>query len=255
MTTAVRLHLLDGVRLVVRERDVRVPESGMRTLVFLALRRVAVSRKEAAGELWPDVGEPRAAGNLRSALWRLRGAEAGLVDAGPDDLRLAPHVQVDVDQFDRWAKRLIGGTFHPGDLDAGRSYQGALDLLPGWYENWAIAERERLRHRLLHALDQLSGVLSARGRHAAAVDAAITAVCADPLRESAQRALVAAHLAEGNLAEARRTERLYRDLLRRELGIGWTIDRPVPAHACPGPGSVRNLGRGTPAGSRAADGG
>ncbi|MEV0413725.1 BTAD domain-containing putative transcriptional regulator [Streptomyces sp. NPDC050448] len=42
---------------------------------------------------------------------------------------------------------------------------------------------------------------------------------AEPLRESAQRALIEAHLAEGNLIEAMRTHDAYRDLAPRELGV------------------------------------
>ncbi len=39
-----------------------------------------------------------------------------------------------------------------------------------------------------------------------------------PLRESAQRTLIEAHLAEGNLVEGRRSFEAYRELLARELG-------------------------------------
>ena len=44
------------------------------------------------------------------------------------------------------------------------------------------------------------------------------AVSAEPLRESAQRTLIEAHLAEGNRVEGRRTFEAYRDILDRELG-------------------------------------
>jgi DNA-binding SARP family transcriptional activator len=44
-------------------------------------------------------------------------------------------------------------------------------------------------------------------------------VSADPLRESANRVLIEAHLAEGNLVEARRAYERYRDSVSRELGV------------------------------------
>ncbi len=47
----------------------------------------------------------------------------------------------------------------------------------------------------------------------------MTAVAVEPLRESAQRALVAAHLAEGNRTESLRSFEVYRRVLRRELGV------------------------------------
>ena len=56
-------------------------------------------------------------------------------------------------------------------------------------------------------------------RFADAVDAAMIAVHAEPLRESAQRALAEVHLAEGNVVEARRALRAYATLLRHEVGV------------------------------------
>ncbi len=93
------------------------------------------------------------------------------------------------------------------------------DLLPGWYDDWVIFERERLRQRMLHALEVLSCRLRATGRYGEAVKAAMDAVAVEPLRESAQRVLAEAHIAEGNYIEARRTFMTYRDLTRRELGV------------------------------------
>ncbi len=82
-----------------------------------------------------------------------------------------------------------------------------------------LLERERVRQRLLHALEALSRELARVGRHAEAVESALVAVSAEPLRESAQRALIEAHLAEGNLIGAMRTYDTYRDLVKRELGV------------------------------------
>ena len=95
----------------------------------------------------------------------------------------------------------------------------AIDLLPGWYDDWALLERERIRQRLLHALEALSCQLVRAGRFAEAVEAAMMAVTAEPLRESAQRVLIQAHLAEGNWVEGRRTFEAYRDMLEHELGV------------------------------------
>jgi DNA-binding SARP family transcriptional activator len=92
-------------------------------------------------------------------------------------------------------------------------------LLPGCYDDWAILERERMRQRMLHALEALSRAMTACGRYGEAVEAAMIAIGVEPLRESAQRALVQAHLAESNFIEARRDFLSYRNLVRRELGV------------------------------------
>jgi DNA-binding SARP family transcriptional activator len=61
--------------------------------------------------------------------------------------------------------------------------------------------------------------LSSAGRHGEAVEAGLAVVSAEPLRESAHRALISAHLAEGNRGEAIRQFERYADLIRAELGL------------------------------------
>ncbi len=91
------------------------------------------------------------------------------------------------------------------------------DLLPGWTDDWVLVERERLRQLRLHALEQLSELHLAAGRTAHAIEAAFAAVAGEPLRETAQRCLIRAYIAEGNYASAIRTYHAYRRLLLTEL--------------------------------------
>ena len=73
-----------------------MPEGSKRLLAFVALRRGRVERRHAAGTLWPVGDDGRAAGNLRSALWRLRGADIEIMQCDKWSLRLADEVAVDV---------------------------------------------------------------------------------------------------------------------------------------------------------------
>jgi DNA-binding SARP family transcriptional activator len=82
-----------------------------------------------------------------------------------------------------------------------------------------LIERERFRQVHLIALEALCLRLSACNRHAAATEAGLAAVACEPLRESAHRALVEAHIAAGNAVEALRQHDLCRDLVRRHLGL------------------------------------
>jgi DNA-binding SARP family transcriptional activator len=131
-------------------------------------------------------------------------------------MELSEDVEVDVRSARSVARRLSDPARGDEAADLGPF---DLDLLPDWYEDWVIMERERYRQTRLHALEALCELLMARGQHAKAVDAGLTAVTGEPLRESAQRVLIRAHLAEGNLAEAVRQYRAYRELLRGELGV------------------------------------
>jgi DNA-binding SARP family transcriptional activator len=87
-----------------------------------------------------------------------------------------------------------------------------------------LLERERLHQRLLHGTEALVAQLSALGRHADAVEVALSAVAADPLRESAHRAVMAAYVAEGNTVEALRQYQRFAVLLRVELDLAPTAD-------------------------------
>ena len=204
--------MLNGGRL-------EVPDGSKRLLVLVALSTGRVDRRYAAGSLWPLGDDERAAGNLRSALWRLRCAGIDLLESDKYTLGLRPGTIVDVGVMCEWAARLVDGSATETDLCLVNWRGDAMDLLPGWYDDWVIFERERIHQRLLHALEALTRRLAELGRYAEAVDAAITAVSADPLRESANRVLIEAHLAEGNFIEGRRAYERYRDTVRRELGI------------------------------------
>jgi DNA-binding SARP family transcriptional activator len=214
------LHLFGGPRVVVGGRLMAVPEGSKRLLVFLALQRRHVERGWLAGLLWPDGEDSRAMGNLRSSLWRLRRAGVDILETGKWTIKLRDDIPTDIEAFDQWAARLIDRAPHEEDLKAPPCLLAALDFLPGWPEDWLIMERERVRHRALHALESLSWCLSDVGRFAEAVEAVTIAVCADPLRDSAQRALIDAHLAQGNVIEGRRSCDAYIATIRRELGIG-----------------------------------
>jgi len=218
------VHLFGGPYVTVDGQRRAVPEGSKRLLALVALGHGRVGRRYAADMLWPVGGDGRAAGNLRSALWRLRGAGIDVVCCNKWSLGLVAGVRVDARDLGAWADRVIGGRPWPGDLARVHLDTDALDLLPGWYDDWTILERERLRQRLLRALESLSALLSRAGRHADAVESALAAVCAEPLRESAQRALVEAYLAERNWCEARRALDAYRDLLARELGVAPSAD-------------------------------
>jgi SARP family transcriptional regulator, regulator of embCAB operon len=215
-----RISLLGGFGLSDGQHDVAVSEGSQRLLAFLAVRRRPVKRVLVAGTLWPLSNEAHAYSSLRSALARLEGARSAVVLAG-SDLGVAESVTVDLWDAETLAHRLIA----PGAAaSANGSLVGELaalsaELLPGWYDDWAIAESEGWRQLRLHALEALAGALTAEGSYGGAALAALSAIRADPLRESPRAALIRVHLAEGNPSEAVRELSRYRELLGEELHI------------------------------------
>jgi DNA-binding SARP family transcriptional activator len=179
------------------------------------LNELPVSRIRAASTLWPETTEARAAASLRSALWRLRQAAPWLVAVG-EGLQIPSEVEIDI----REVRRVAGQVADP--LSANEHAEPELfmtDLLPDWYDDWVIIERERFRQVRLHALEELSALLTSKGRYAKAIDAGLGAIASEPLRESAHMIVIRAHLAEGNVAEAVRQFRTYSVLLEEELGV------------------------------------
>ena len=214
----VELRLLDSFQLVVDGRSVDLPHPARRLLALLALKRHPLLRTYAAGTLWLDNSDGRAAANLRSVLWRLRSRGLPVVEPHNGTIELADGVRVDVWDADALAHRWLTGTETDADRDeASSGLEG--ELLPDWYDDWVQDERERFRQLRLHALEAMADRLGAAGRWGDAVLAALAALATDPLRESAHRAVIKVHMAEGNVAEAIRQLRRCERLMIEEVGV------------------------------------
>ena len=222
---ALSLCLLNGFELRLDGRPQAVPLSGQRVVAFLGLNPGPLARIFVAGHLWTDASDERAAAALRTALWRLGRCGGRLVRCRGQSLSLDPAVEIDVAGTAQTARDLLDADATDG-LSAGAiaRLRDAGEVLPDWYEDWVLIERERHRQLRLHAIERLCVLLSAEGRHAAATEAGLAAVASEPLRESAHRVLIAAHLAEGNPGEALRQYAICCRLLRRDLNVG-----PSPA--------------------------
>lgn len=214
----VELLLLGGFELRVHGVPLPLSYSARRLLALLALRTRSVSRAYAAGLLWAESAEERAAGNMRTALWGLRQQVECAVSTLDGMLALNAHVRVDVHELTILAESLISDPV--AVLDSCPNL-GLLshDLLPDWDEEWLPTERERIRQLRLHALESACLALGESGRPHEAIQLGLRAVDAEPLRESANVALVRAYLSEGNQAEAVRHFRGFHELHVRELGL------------------------------------
>jgi DNA-binding SARP family transcriptional activator len=211
-----RLSLLHGFELRRGEQIVSLPPSAQRLLAFVALHEHPVRRIYVAGQLWTNASQEHANASLRTTLWRLRRPACTVVEGGEGEIGLGTHVEVDVHDVALRAQRVLEHRVEQGDL---LRLSRAGDLLPDWYDDWLVVERERLRQLRLQALETLCEDLMAHGHLAAAMEAGLAAVAAEPLRESAHRVVIEVHLRQGNLAEALRQYHLYRHLLHEELQL------------------------------------
>lgn len=215
-TSRIELRLLGGFQLSVADTTVELSVSAQRVVAYVALAAPGrVARVQAAGELWPDVSDNRAAGNLRSALWRVNKACPAVLHCDACSVNLGDDVWLDI--------------VHPGrgliDAEGQRRPPRSVPLLlPGWYDEWLVHERERVRQDFLHAVEAASRALIDTGDFHTAIDLALQAVASEPLRETPRRLAIEAHLAEGNQSEALREYRRYAELLDAELGVAPSID-------------------------------
>jgi DNA-binding SARP family transcriptional activator len=212
------LRLLNGFVLSRAGTEV-VVTSGCQRLVALLAVNGPSGRTVTAGTLWPDVPDARASGNLRTSLWRLNRQWPGLVQCDEQSLSLTRQISLDTVELTLRARAVadMSAALEPGErycalIDAG-------ELLPGWYDDWVILARERLRLLRLHALELLSERLLRAGQVVWAMESAMASVRAEPLRESAHHAVLAVHVACGNADEARRYYDQVSRMLRAELDV------------------------------------
>jgi DNA-binding SARP family transcriptional activator len=229
----ISLRLLEGFELTVDGEPDELPPSAERLVAYLALQGRPALRHHVAGVLWGDRSEERAAACLRTAIWRANSGRCGsLVTAGRTRVSLPPTVRIDAREAAGAAHaQLAGGApVDPGLLTG--------DLLPGWYDDWVIVERERLRQLCLTAMERMAQSLLDAGHGHLAVEAALTVVTAEPLREAAHRILIDAHMAVGNRTAALRQFERCRTILAAEVGLTPTDDVVAAAARARGSGAI-----------------
>lgn len=215
-TSEVVVHVLGCFSVSVNGSTVDLAPTAQRVLALLALDDRPRERELVAGTLWPDSSQTEAAASLRTALWRIRRRESHLIICDNRAIRLSPGTTVDLQMMATGVRELVNGEWSD---TTGVDELLKLDLLPGWYDDWVIAERERARQLRLHGLEALARHQAAREKFTDALETALTAVRCDELRESAHRVVIEIHVAEGNLSEAVRHYANFAARLKAELNL------------------------------------
>ncbi len=205
--------LHDGVPVSLLRRE--------RLLVALLALQGSRPRGYIAGTLWPETAEVRARASLRQSLRNLRQVLPDGIVVGQTSLGLAPDLSVDVWELRHHCDEVLGGATRltvRRALDALHAITGP-ELLLGEFDEWVDVERRRLQRQRLHALERLARVFNRLGETGWAITAAEAASDLDPLREEPAALLIALHMAEGSIVEARRTFDTFRRRLRAELRV------------------------------------
>jgi predicted ATPase/DNA-binding SARP family transcriptional activator len=205
----------NGMRLTIPSRNAQA------LFAYLILNAGKMQRRERlAGLLWPDSSEQNARSNLRHELWRLR--KAFPLDVSTyfhiDDLAIAfnPESQYSLDVHLLENTPLAGATAD-GLMQALSAYRG--QLLPGFYEDWILIERNRLHMLFESRIARLLEILQAEGRWEEVLHWGMHWVAVEQWSEPAYRALISAYANTGDISKAAATYERFSQGLQKELGV------------------------------------
>ncbi len=235
--SSVRISLLGTVRVTHPERPAEntMGHAVKALLGYLTLFRHRFHAREVlAGLFWGDSSEKRARSCLSTTLWRLRKVlEPGEIPTGAF-LVATPNGEVgfnrhsnhwlDVAAFEIETKQLLAKHFSKLTAEDVGKLENALtiykgDLLEGYYKDWALRERERLRSLYLKSLNHLLRYFSHHGAYEEGLACGRKILNLDPLREEIHREMMLLYYRCGQRALALKQYEKCMETLDSELGV------------------------------------
>jgi DNA-binding SARP family transcriptional activator len=235
--SVLRICLLGQVRIAHADSPspVKVTYTVQALLAYLLLQRQRSHPRETlAGLFWGDHSQERARRCLNTTLWRLRqvlepdGIPHGtyLLTVSPEEVGFNPESDywLDVAVFEEQSCPVLAKPVEAMQADDARTLEGVVqlytgELLEGFYDDWALRERERLRRMYLNCLAHLMGYYKHQQAFQESLLCGQRILDQDPLREEIQREMMRLYLANGQRALAVRQYELCRQVLATELDI------------------------------------
>jgi DNA-binding SARP family transcriptional activator len=195
-------------------------------------------RETLATLLWGEHVSHDLRGYLRKALWHLRSAlnsdevsldSAGLlsVDDGWIQFNAQADLWLDVAVFEQAFYAVQGVEARELSFECMQALQRAVDLyqgdlLEGWYYEWCLYERERLRQMYMVMLDKLAEYCEVHGHYETGLVYAMLPLRCEPARERTHRRLMRLYYMTGDRTAALRQYERCVAILREELGVSPT---------------------------------
>jgi DNA-binding SARP family transcriptional activator len=191
------------------------------------------SREALASLLWGDSSTEKSKKYLRQALWHLHaalnsgnenGTDVLLVDHDWLGLNPCSNLWTDVADFESAFAGAEGIVGRQLDAQKAQALRDAVslysdDLLPGYYQDWILFERERLQNMYLLMLDKLIVYLQFQGEYEVPQGYATTILRYDPARERTHRQLMHLYSLAGDRTSALRQFERCVLALKQELGV------------------------------------
>ena len=204
-------------------KPITIPSRPAQSLFAYLILSAGIShrREKLAGLLWPDSPEETARDNLRHALWRTRKAlpasqkpkvEYLLADDLSITFNASAEYWLDVSALDQIAENASADEL----ISVLSAYQG--ELLPGFYDEWVMLEREHIDAVFEHKMARLMSVLQDDKRWLDILEWGERWIKLGQKPEPAYRALMSAHAAKGDMSKVAATfERCVKSL--KEFGF------------------------------------
>jgi len=211
------VHLLGAFRVERGTKTIRFPARKVESLfAFLVLHPETHTREKLAALLWGDSTDEQARHSLRTALATIR-KELG------DEILIADRETVQLDpSFPIWidAKEIERLRDSMSNLSVSQSLISLYsDLLPDFFDDWILPERERLRAMFLDALLQIAQHHRAQSEYVRAMEIAQKILAHDPANEKAYQHLIFCLAAAGDRIGALKQYDECEKKLREELGV------------------------------------
>ena len=200
---------------------------------FLLQRHRTHSRETLAGLFWGDNSQEKARGSLNTALWRLKKAlepkgipRGTYLNARPGEVGFNKESQywLDVEVFENAINRILKSSFktieEPQVVELENTlklYKG--DLLEGFFDDWALREREKFRSLYEKCLFYLLQYYGFQGAYDKAIAYGQHILELDPLRERIHREMMKLYIDNGQRTKALRQYDICRYMLATEFGV------------------------------------
>ena len=216
------LRLLGSFRLVRGEQAIQLATHKSESLLaYLALHPETHAREKLAAIFWGESSDLQARTSLRTALAALHknlGPETILADRETMQINPGAFCRIDALEFFRLLNPESAESHQAeiGNLESAVAlYQG--DLLPDFYDDWILAERERYCAMYCDALLSLTQKMRARSEYQRAMEYAQRILRMDPVNERAHQHLMFCYLAMGKRLEALKQYDECKQILMEEL--------------------------------------
>ncbi len=215
--------------------EIRLTRTIQGLFSFLILHRSRLySRDVLVNLFWGETAEDHARASLNTALWRLRnslepkgtphGTYLIINQLGEVGFNPISDFWLDVSEFEERLSKLLMLPIEHMVEEYEEEFERSLnlyrgDLLDGFYDDWALRERERLRFLYMNGLAYLMRYYERKHAYEKSLICGQRILALDPLREEIHRAMMRLYLNSDQRTLAMRQYEFCCKVLEEELNV------------------------------------